>query len=448
MSEVAAAPTMHEPRSAGVLVRRLLAAPGGVVVALTAVYLYFLGLIVVGGHDHWSLVYRNRFNVPALNPPFLDLMNLTSGWECARRGVEVLASNPCDPSGRPANYPTIWIWFSWLGLGPRENTLLGIVVALVFFVAALALIRKASIGLGIVYALGLISPAVMLGVERGNPDLLVFAIVVAALLLLRRRAKLLRAAAHGLLFLAAVLKLFPAFAFLLVLGQRLRWRLLAGGALVLGFAAYLLATLGDIRTMQRTVSQEIWYSYGAGVGIDALDDIVHGIGFQQGLHRRHADGLLVLAAVIAALALAAWLAWRRRALAGRPGVGSGRDLAFDGFVAGAAIFVGSFALMHNWDYRLSFLLLTIPQLARWSVTGAAPLPLPRLTLLFVVAALWLGETSLWSSGHPFEELLNWFLFVSLGTGLFVIAGPILIRTIGRAARLRARPRRRTLEPVA
>ncbi|MGZ4384808.1 MAG: glycosyltransferase 87 family protein [Gaiellaceae bacterium] len=433
MSDLAVAGPLRASRSTGSLVRRLLAAPGGVVVALTAVYLYFLGLILVGGHDHWSLLYRNRFYVPALDPPFIDLLNVTSGWECTRRGVAVLASNPCDPTGRPANYPTIWMWPSGLGLGPRENTLLGIGLAVVFFAAALALIRRASIGLGLVYALGLVSPAVMLGVERGNADMFVFIVVAGALLLFRRRRALTRGIAHALLFLAAVLKLFPAFAFLLLFRQRLRWRLVGGGLAVLGFLVYVLATLGDIRTMQRTVSQQIWYSYGAGVGTDAVDDIVHGIGFQAGLHRHHADGVFVVLAVLAALALAGWLAWRRRSLAGRPGVGAGHDLEFDSFVAGSAIYVGSFALMHNWDYRLTFLLLTIPQLVRWSRTRLTPLPVPRLTLLFVIAVLWFGETSLWVPGHPYDELFNWFLFVSLGTALLLISGPPLVRTVAAAA---------------
>jgi LPXTG-motif cell wall-anchored protein len=119
--------------------------------------------------------------VPDLNPPFIDLMSVTSGWDCVRRGVDVMASNPCDPGRRPANYPRMWLWFSHLGLGANENTLLGVLLVIVFFFTAFVLVRRGSLLEGVAYSAALISPSVMLGVERGNPDLVVFALLVLAL---------------------------------------------------------------------------------------------------------------------------------------------------------------------------------------------------------------------------------------------------------------------------
>jgi hypothetical protein len=77
----------------------------------------------------------------------------------------------------------------------------------------------------------------------------------------------------------------------------------------------------------------------------------------------------------------------------------GRDLDF--FLAGAATFVGTFAIGHNYNYRMAFLLLTLPQLLRWSRARDAPLPFAAAGAAAVVATLWLG-TSLpvlaWATG--------------------------------------------------
>ena len=48
---------------------------------------------------------------------FGDLRSVTSGWECTRRGIDVLPANPCDPNKSPANYPRIWMSPAFLGLG-------------------------------------------------------------------------------------------------------------------------------------------------------------------------------------------------------------------------------------------------------------------------------------------------------------------------------------------
>ncbi len=401
------------------------ALPGGLWIAAVTVYGYFLALIWSGGHQHWS-----RFYVPALNPPFIDLLNVTSGWECTRKGIDVLASNPCDPSGRPANYPQMWMWASHLGLGPHQNTLLGLLVAVFFFLAALALVRRASLFEGLAFGIALISPAVMLGVERGNADFIIFSLVVGALALFRARRTWVRILSHGLLFLAAALKLFPVFAWGVLARQERRWRLLSGGLLLLAFAVYALVILDDIRTIRRVLPQDVWFSFGAEVSVDAIRNALTEPADRAPGGAAGSNWPIALALVAVALSISAWIAWRRRAIA-RMLEGSVRgDFALDAFVAGAGIFVGSFALQQNWDYRLAFLLFTIPQLARWSRSGSSPVPLPGLTLVSVVAALWLGEAYV-STTHPPEELLNWVVFISFSAALFTLLVPALLS--GRSA---------------
>jgi len=377
---------------------------------LSIVYGYFLALIALGGRRHWDVFY-----VPDLQPAFLDMHSITSAWECTRKGIEVLAANPCDPTGRPANYPRLWLLLAPLGLGQEATVALGLLTALAFFVAAALLLRSASLGEGLLVGTALVSPPVMLGVERGNADLLVFAFLVVSLLLLGGRRLPTRTAGQGALLFTAMLKLFPAFALVVLLRQADRRRLAGFGVVATGFLAYLLATLGDVRTILRVVPQATWFSYGAEVGPDSLREWL--ARHVWGALGDHALGLVTTPLLLAlACGTAVLLAWKRR-----NGWAGDDSLALDAFIAGAAVYAGSFALMRNWDYRLAFLLLTLPQLTRWARGGPAPVPLPRLTLLAVLAALWLADTV--DPARPLDEVLNWLVFMSLTAGLAAVLLP-------------------------
>ena len=85
--------------------------------------------------------------------------SITSSWDCERRGISAFPNNPCDPSGRPANYPRLWTQLSWTGLGEGDTKALGLTLAIVFYVAALAVAGPLRLGEGLVYAVTLLSPA-------------------------------------------------------------------------------------------------------------------------------------------------------------------------------------------------------------------------------------------------------------------------------------------------
>ncbi len=385
----------------------------GRLIALAAVCGYFVAIVAAGGHRAWGW-----FQVPTVSPSFLDMRSITSAWECTRKGIDVLPMNPCDPFHRPANYPRLWLAPSFLGLGQGSTFVLGLLTAAVFFAAGFALMgRVERLGDALVWSAALVSPAVMLGVERGNADLLVFALVVLALALFGRARPVVRALAHGLFLFAAMLKLFPTFAFGVVFRQSRRWALLGAGAVAAGSGIYALATLNDLRAIQRVLPQAIHYSYGADVGVEAARNWLVSQTDSLGFLARHAVGTgLLWAALGLALATAALLARRWRGRSGA--VEDRREL--DAFWAGAGIYLGTWAFEHNWDYRLAFLLLTIPQLLRWSLQARPALPYAPAALAGIVATLWLSEPlSNWNPRFPFEEAVNWLLAVYLAAGLLV-----------------------------
>jgi hypothetical protein len=48
-----------------------------------------IGAYLLAGPEMWA-----RLGVPTLDPPLLDLRNVTSGWDCARGAIDVLRDNP------------------------------------------------------------------------------------------------------------------------------------------------------------------------------------------------------------------------------------------------------------------------------------------------------------------------------------------------------------------
>jgi hypothetical protein len=70
-------------------------------------------------------------------------------------------------------------------------------------------------------------------------------------------------------------------------------------------------------------------------------------------------------------------------------------------------------------------------------------PLPGLTLLGVLAALWVGSVYA-SLTRPYDELINWAIFVTLAAGLFTLLVPALLgaRPLERLSSWAASARRR------
>ena len=76
------------------------------------------------------------------------------------------------------------------------------------------------------------------------------------------------------------------------------------------------------------------------------------------------------------------------------------------FWAGACVYVGSYAVFLSHDYRLVFLLLTVPQIVRWT---RARQPVALVTVPALLATLWLDE---WTRMPVLRPLLDWWTRVT------------------------------------
>jgi hypothetical protein len=373
---------------------------------------YFALLLALGGHAEW-----NQLGVPAVEPGFFDLRSVTSGWDCARHHWGDWPVNPCDPGGRPENYPRVWMAASILGLGEDDTYLIGSLIAVAFFSAAiLVLPRRAPLGDALIYGVALCSPAVMFGVERGNVDIALFSLIAAAGLVMRR-TRYGPPAASALILVAAVLKLFPIAAVGMLARLPRRAAVICVASVVGLFAVYAAATYRDIQTIERVLPQGDEYAYGLHIFGSWLGRLV-GPG-------RMWDVALVILAIAIAIAL-------RRRLHNHLGTGPAREL--DLFWAGAGIYVATFVLGRSSDYRLVFLLLTIPQLARWASARRA---LPIATLCGILLTLWLPSP--WSNVPVLDGLIRGWNDLTLagGSSLPIAAPAQVVAFIGLTCLLAA-----------
>ena len=386
-------------REPGAGLRGVVAAQRSRVALAGVLGLYFAVLqFALGGRQHWG-----RLGVGPLFFPFGDLRNVTAAWECTRKGIAVLPSNPCDPYTRPANYPRLWLALSDLGLGQSDTFWLGFIVVGLFLLAAIFVLPgRASWGATAVYAAVLCSPAAMLGVERGNVDIVLFAMVVLAVLV-STRGLIGLVAADALVLLAAMLKLFPIFSIGFLVPRRSRRAIVSILVVIAAFVVYAIAIRNQLHQIREVVPQTNKYSYGLRRVSEWLSAGTEG-SKQKSSSLPGWDVLLLVA-----VAGGAWLAARRT----RPAVAHApedaaerRDLEL--FWAGACTYVGTYAIARNYDYRLVFVLMTVPQLVRWTRAGSW---LAYLTIGAMLATMWLDGYYSW---FIWPWLNDWSGWTSVG----------------------------------
>jgi hypothetical protein len=357
-----------------------------------------------------STVWRNLFGVPPMPETFGDLRAVTSGWDCLHRGLEFLPVNQCDPWGRPPSLPRLWLVPGLLGLDQSFTDALGLLIATAFVLATLAWVGRSGFPETVVVLLVLLSPAAMLGIERGNVDLVVFCLVATGLAALGTYVDKGRVLAGALgaatLCLAAMLKFYPAFA-LVPLAVRTRWAIVA----LIPFGLYMVATASDVGAINAYISVPQWYAYG-------LVPLCEALGLPQ--HRTFfvlLTGFLGLAVLVTAVL---------------PGLRNSSRTASPstlemGYVTASAIYVGTFLFAATYPYKLVFLILAIPQTLAWIRTRPSRY-LGAAVLATMLALMWVpSHAFVPGRGSALMAALSVVLFILLGSTSFLI---VLRRLLG------------------
>ena len=368
-----------------------------VLIAAVATYLAVIAAgRLVWGVDLWPVV-----GVPSGPSLFFDARNLTAAWECQRLGHDPLYQNPCDPWGRPLMYLRPWLLLGALGLNQSHTFALAAVMIAAMFLLFALLVGRVPAGTGFVLAIAACSPAIMFAVERANMDVALFSVVAVSILVWRAFPGAARVVSPLFVLLAATAKIYPVFALPAFVATRSQVAARAALLCMVAFGVYLVVSLRDVVHVAQIATQGELFSYGARI---LPAHLYHQVGADRWAGPAALKQLLaavplgVVAAVIA-VRVQRHLAPPREETT----IASASLLALR---TGALIYLGTFATANNFDYRLVFLLLTLPQLVEWARRPAHRLSsLASATLVAIIVLLWIGSLS--QRLNLWDELASW-----------------------------------------
>jgi hypothetical protein len=341
-----------------------------------------------------------------LSPPgFYDSRQFAWAAESYYKGYDPLQENPTNPRGHQLNYPRIWHLLFPLVVDDSRTNILGSIVVILFFfgIAIFWFSREFDNITYYILSIIILSPAVMLGVERSNIELILFLILSLALTI-----NYYSSISTFLLFIfASILKIYPVFGFAYLLKEdKKRFCTFFLSALGI-FILYAFLSLNDFIQVYKTTPKLPGSSFGINV-------------FWMGLRHSRlfnlpiSDNLILilklLSYILAFLIVSAtlFLSMRQK---DKGLFMKGQHI--DAFRVGACIYVGCFLTMNTVDYRLIFLIFTVPQLVSWLRNNKKGILLvPLVTLTAMVFSLWsffimhfLGR----KITFVMEEVTNWVM---------------------------------------
>lgn len=381
-------------RAPGVIYRVPAPLMAAVVLALALALVH----IVIGGG--WREAWHG-LGSSSMSPAFADLRTITHSLDAVRAGVDPYVDTSFDPWRRTFNYPRAWLWLAPSGIGAGSTMVLGVIMATLLFLA-LALLFRAQRPIGWLAAFGFsLSPPVLLGIERGNSDILIFSLLVFGMATCRTTGGWTRPLVGGVLIcILTMLKIFPLAAMVVLIRDRLSLVLAALAGIIAVACLWLSLRPGDMAHILGNTPQSTFNAFGA---LPLVRTIASAAGLSGTAPVRSlATGLALLVATGAAI-----VAWARPGIVHRllPPLETGR-LTDDVALACLGIHLLAFLPGSSWDYRLIFLIGTTPPMltAHDRQQRTTLLAVPVLIGVF----LWTGPLSPYI--HAGEEILDWTIF--------------------------------------
>ena len=384
----------------------------GMVIAL-GVLITLIVLLCLGQFVGWDPTWRS-LGVTPLQPPFFDMHVVTDYAACAAKGFDAYIPHSCNPAN--FNIPPIWLWLGFFGIDGSHSTWLSVGIITAALGVMVALLKGRSAADGALALAAILSPAVMMGVERGNLDLLILALVGAAALTYEEQRIARMSLTGALIGLAIALKLFPMFC-VAAAARRFNWRtFMFAGVIAMLSLAYLATISKYIPLIRHNVPTTFILSYGYKAPFLGLDHLRTEAGLST---IALADTWVPITVAILTLILAAATALIKFYY-GQVFCTSTNNVAGTAFLFGSGIYCGTFLLGTNFIYRLMFLLLCLPQLQDWQrgKSDDKERKIEGGLLATVLSALWLNGNS---NGHStfllVPQLIDWLPFFGLAVVL-------------------------------
>lgn len=372
-------------------------------IILAALIIYFSILLLA---ESLSCSYEKMWNFLGVQSfrSFLDLKILLCGLDEYNQNRDPYTWIKCT-----YNYPLLWVVFSYIPYfsSPYLNQI-GIALIFLFFLSILAFIKRVSISDSLIYCILLLSPSIMLAVERGNCDIIIFLLIVCSLFFL---SKGLKSISYIFLLLSAFLKLYPivGFIYLLEHSKTKKTVFLIGFGVVLLFVFYLLAIQGQLKPIYKIHPRSFFLSY----GIYTFPARIYAKSTYFPLEVLKMGALIVTILGCSYFIIVSMISTTRK----KKNLYEAEPTFFNSYLIGSSIFVSTFIAGNNFDYRLIFLIFTFPQLLYWF--RLPHLRNKSLIQLFILGFILWSPFILAQSDYLFsnsfivnllDEVLSWILF--------------------------------------
>ena len=293
-----------------------------------------ISCLIIGWSKTWSFL-----QIPTMYPKFADMRTVQGSLYSVSLGLNPQISNPGDPWGRVMNYPSVWIDIAdFLNLQSESNYIIFIFLQIVLFLGCLITLTRITPSFFLI--LLCFSTSTLLCIERGNNDLLVFSFVFLALRFQNLTAIL-------LISIATLVKIYPMFAMTaFIKNHKVFFPILMGSLLS------ILLVMPEFTRIRNGTPIGYTLSYGS----SSVSEV-----FAQNLQVKLPSIVISICLIIISLVLYL-LKFTNELLK----VSNIKRLDKEMFFAGGSIYVFTFILASNYDYRLIFLLLCVPMILKFS----------------------------------------------------------------------------------
>lgn len=340
----------------------------------------------------WFPLDRGELN-PALSAvgaipmgkPYGDYKVIASAIQYYEQGGNPYETGRFDFAGRKYNYPAYWLKFPILGVENHNLKYVYIVFATLF-----------CIGVGLVfwgdktkfwygYFPFLFSPPVFLGLERCNYELIVFFLVVLAVWVCCRGPGMGRSWVGGsILYLATILKVFPVFGFLIFVRESWKRTLLFLIPFGILSAAYFVYSRPYLKLVHENTPWSQYISFGINV---IPFNVSKWIAPESEVMQVYLLGVAWLTAL--AFILLGYVKGKKALKI------SGME-SYDAYLfrAAAVIYIAVYLMGSNFDYRLIFLLPTLPFVFRMLREDPNGHWIHTLYLICMFIGMWMSEINI------------------------------------------------------
>jgi hypothetical protein len=296
--------------------------------------IFIFSLFLFGWTETWS-----HLGVPTMKPIFADLRTVQGAYDSIALGFDPQIANPGDPWNRPLNYSKLW-----LGIGEiiniKNESNYVLFVSSYVFIYLLSFFNLLKNFPSFFMLICFFSGSSLLAIERGNIDLIIFSLLFTSVFLKRDSFKSL------FIFFATILKIYPIFASVIIMKNRKIFYL---------FTIICLLFLGlnyqEIIKMKDATPISIPMSYGA-ANISAI--------FMKYLNLKISSNLIGIFMVALGFLIYRIKFIKTAITMNFSPNKDNKKLIQDLFLIGASIYICSFLLVSNFDYRLIFVILCIP----------------------------------------------------------------------------------------